>query len=152
MDLPSILRVVISLVAVFGAIWWTRKKLLGGKTATLLRKQQLVKVVSRTSLGKSASAVIIDTDGRRLLLGVTEHGVSVLRDSEAPTEPVFDAVLAAADLSLAEGEAEAAAPADKPAPTKTTKKPASQGSLSGSILSPDTWKKSGAALGVGAKK
>ena len=41
----------------------------------------------RQSVGQKASVVVVDTDGKRFLLGVTEHGINVLHTSDVP-QPV----------------------------------------------------------------
>lgn len=143
MEPLTIVRVVLSLAVVLGVIWWAKKRLLGGKTVARLRKEQLVTVVGRQSLGKNASVIVLDTDGRRLLLGVTEQQVTVLRETEAPAEPVFEDALNEADKT-AGGKADIA--------SAITFKPVSQGLLNGSILSPAAWKQVGSLIGVGTKK
>ncbi len=77
-------RVIVSLVAVFGLMWLLHRKLRAGGPATRARA---LTVVARQSVGQKASVVLVDTGGRRLLLGVTEHGIAVLHSDEAP-EPL----------------------------------------------------------------
>lgn len=90
-----VLRVAVALGVVLAVIWVAHRRVArmrrrSGKTA-------LVRVVARQSLAPKASMVVVDADGRRLMLGVTEHGVSVLSDRPAPVADAdFDAVLAAA--------------------------------------------------------
>ncbi|MCC7108249.1 MAG: flagellar biosynthetic protein FliO [Deltaproteobacteria bacterium] len=67
------------LAAVAGAAWWlTRKR--SALPAGL-------RVVQHASLGKGRDLVVVDHQGRRLLLGVTGSGISVLRDDDAPPAP-----------------------------------------------------------------
>ncbi len=77
-------RVILSLVAVFGLMWLLQRRLRTGGTAT---RAKALSVVARQSVGQKASVVLVDTGGRRLLLGVTEHGIAVLHSDVAP-EPL----------------------------------------------------------------
>ncbi|WP_138418227.1 flagellar biosynthetic protein FliO [Sinomonas gamaensis] len=84
------LRVLVSLGAVLGLMWLLHRRLRRGTGAP---KAKALAVVARQSVGPKASVVLVDTDGQRFLLGVTEHGINVLHSSEAPaaeviTEPV----------------------------------------------------------------
>lgn len=77
-------RVVVSLVAVFGLMWLVQRKVRTGGAAT---RAKALSVVARQSVGQKASVVLVDTDGKRFMLGVTEHGISVLHTGEAPVAP-----------------------------------------------------------------
>ncbi|GAA2747450.1 hypothetical protein GCM10009868_37000 [Terrabacter aerolatus] len=79
------LRVIVSLGAVFGLMWLLQRRLRAGNPGLRAR---VLSVVARQNVGPKASVVVVDTDGRRFLLGVTEHGISVLHTSEAPTPEV----------------------------------------------------------------
>lgn len=166
------LRVVISLAAVFGLLFYLRKRVLsrfGTPRATQLS------VVERQGLGPKSSVVLLDVAGRRYLLGVAESSVSVLDSFEAP-EPVVPDPLEAAGTpatmaersrafaaslnALRQGPAAAAetrAGGGGPEEPATTGEaaPASllpsvpTGPLAGSILSPDTWRRAAAALRPG---
>jgi flagellar protein FliO/FliZ len=150
-----VLRVAVALGVVLAVIWVahrrvTRVRRCSGKTG-------LVRVVARQSLAPKASMVVVDADGRRLMLGVTEHGVSVLSDRPAPVADAdFDAVLAAAvEQALPEASVDpVAAPAGPTLlPGRSTAAapiaPASHGSRRGSILSAETWKRSLAGVKEG---
>ncbi|GAA2448650.1 FliO/MopB family protein [Agromyces soli] len=90
-----VLRVVVALGVVLAVIWVAHRQLSRRRSGS--KKASLVQVVARQSLSPKASVAIVDADGRRLVLGVTEHGVSVLSDRPAPVpDAEFDAVLAAA--------------------------------------------------------
>lgn len=82
------LRVLVSLGAVLGLIWVLQRRV--KRRGGLVRAAgPAISVLSRQGIGHKASVVLLDADGQRLLLGVTEHGVSVLRSTEATaaTEP-----------------------------------------------------------------
>lgn len=106
MDLITVLRVVISLAVVFGALWFFQRRLTkrsGGRG----RKSAPLTVLGRVNLGGKASAVVVESGGSRLVLGVTEHGVSVLA-----TEPLVAGNAEAAPLTEAAVRESAPAVAD----------------------------------------
>lgn len=81
-----VLRVALSLGVVLALMWVlhrvSRKKLVGGKSHG--RRAASVEVVGRQGIGGKASVVVVDVEGERLVLGVTEHGVSLLTSGQAP--------------------------------------------------------------------
>lgn len=124
-----VVRVAVSLGVVLAVIWFAHRRI--SATRARSRKPELVIIVARQSLAAKASIVVVDAEGRRLMLGVTEHGVSVLSDrpaSEPVAAPAFDDALVAASGT-------------RIAMSKTTQiLPATQGLRRGSILSAETWK------------
>ncbi|WP_076261898.1 flagellar biosynthetic protein FliO [Intrasporangium flavum] len=78
------LRVLVSLGAVFGLMWLLHRRLRAGAPGL---RAKVLSVVARQTVGPKASVVLVDTDGKRFLLGVTEHGISVLHTADVP-EPV----------------------------------------------------------------
>lgn len=78
------LRVVVSLGAVFGALWFAHRWVTKGRPGTVRAKA--IGVVARQGLGAKAGVAIVDAGGRRYLLGVTEHQVTVL-DRLGAAEP-----------------------------------------------------------------
>ncbi|GER21662.1 hypothetical protein NCCP1664_01590 [Zafaria cholistanensis] len=80
-----VLRVAVSLAAVLGLLWYLQRRFAGRLGA---HPRAEVSVLSRTPLGPKSHAVVLQAHGRRYLLGVTEHGVSVL-DGDLPPAPVF---------------------------------------------------------------
>jgi flagellar protein FliO/FliZ len=76
------LRVLLSLGAVFGLMWLAYRRVRSGSPAARARS---LSVVGRQTVGPKASVVLVDTDGKRFLLGVTEHGINVLHAGDAPT-------------------------------------------------------------------
>jgi len=168
--LVLILRVALSLAAVLGLLWVLQKRL--GKGARVRKAGGGLAVVARQGLGRKASVVLLETDGRRLLLGVTEHSVTVLQAGEGETEtaaaaavtaPRLEAVRArqfaeVLDATGTDGTARAASESATPAVSEPGgeplalrprrnrhQAPASSG-LAGSILSPATWRQTTAAL------
>ena len=162
------LRVVLSLGVVFGLLWYLQRRLIKGGRAKL--SANLVTVVGRANVGQKASVVVVNVDGQRLILGVTEHAVSVLHGSPVPIDDAGEtdesASLTETATVPAQSPAEASATvfarsldsaaADSTlAPTlafrprrkgTTTPKTAPASRLAGSILSPATWTQTAAAL------
>ena len=172
-----VLRVIVSLAAVFGLLFYLRKRLL--PRFGVAHASQLT-VVERQGLGPKSSVVLLDVQGRRYLLGVAESSISVLDSFEAP-EPVVPDPLeqASAPATMAERSrafaaslnairlgpvpandprAEAVGPdGQRPAsgataatvPTSSVPSSAPSGALAGSILAPDTWRRALAAVRAG---
>ena len=140
-------RVLLSLAAVVGLLWFLQRRITRGTVST--RATKLVNVVTRQPLAQKASVVVMDVDGKRFLLGVTEHSVTVLDATELP---VLDT---AAAFESALTEAEAAPSVRRSAATPIpfprlfdprTGLPRKLGALDGSILSLSTWKRAAVAL------
>lgn len=123
------LRVILSLAAVLGVIWYAQRKISKGSRA---RQGKTITVVGRQGVGAKASVAVIDVDGKRFLLGVTEHSVNILHTSDTPEAPA-----AAFSRVLTEEGADVAVEAVRPV---------SSSPLAGSILSPDTWRRAFASL------
>lgn len=138
----TMLRVVVSLAAVLGVIWYLHRRVSKRQLGTK-KKQNPVVVVGKQGIAGKASVVVVDVDGRRLVLGVTEHSVNVLHSAEqVPVAAVaFEAAMAEADSVGTDAvgtdavgpdavgtdalEADALAPAS---------------AVAGSILAASTWK------------
>jgi len=164
------LRVALSLAAVLGLLWALQRRLTRGSRAT--RSQNLVTVVGRQGLGQKASVVVVDIDGRRFVLGVTEQNVNVLHDGDSPSaadaaagDSVFARSLDAAATGTVvnaatdtDPETELAPPlilrprhgaSARSAQIRTGQARPNQSRLGGSILSPATWQQTAAALRQG---
>lgn len=137
-----VLRVALSLAVVVVLLWMAQKRWSKGSRAAVGAD---LAVVSRRSVGQKASVVVVDADGRRFLLGVTEHSINVLHDGPAPEpvpvdEPAFDQSMRAAGMGR-QGMDDAG-----PRPLRARHHRPRQEALSGSILSPKTWQQAGAAV------
>jgi flagellar protein FliO/FliZ len=110
------LRVLVSLGAVLGLMWLLHRRLRRGTGAP---KAKALAVVARQSVGPKASVVLVETDVQRFLLGVTEHGITVLHTSEVP----------AAEVPAAE-----LAPTEPPAPVSRRAARLAQNGLSGAAF------------------
>ena len=174
------LRVILSLAVVLGLLWYLHCKI--SRFNRTGNKADPVTVVTRQGISPKASVVMIEADGRRFLLGVTDQSVNVLHTSAAPgltSVPALsdddgrtdvDGAAFARVLSLATAtgaphaqhsaavttraaashtaasRAEAKRSGRRSARTLATRAPSP---LAGSILSPDTWKQTAAALRQG---
>lgn len=161
------LRVLVSLGAVLGVIWFAHRWLTGGTKGRM--KGRHVTVLAKQNIGPKASVAVIEADGKRFLLGVTEHAVTVLDSSEIPLEvadpievidvkttpiPIhsFSRALAVArsaeehdlvrePVELLTATRRAAREAESTRPPRAPRSP-----LAGSILSPETWRQTATAL------
>ncbi|KTR41919.1 hypothetical protein NS263_03630 [Curtobacterium oceanosedimentum] len=134
------LRVAVSLGVVLALMWVLhRRATKGGLGAAKARgrRSAAVEVVGRQGLGGKASVVVVDVEGERLVLGVSEQSVSLLRSGPTPapeltivtgpvvlpTEPRTPAPATTADRFRAELERQEHAttglPADVPAERAT---------------------------------
>jgi flagellar biogenesis protein FliO len=60
---------------------------LGGLGGLGARREAAIKVIDRTSLSRNASLAVVQVGGRTLVVGITEHGVSLLTDDvDLPAE------------------------------------------------------------------
>lgn len=154
----TIVRVIISLAVVSGLLWFAQRK---SRKWTKRQSGPVVTVVGRHSLGGKARVVVVEADGTRFVLGVTEGGVSVLksRDADAPEAVATPAESAAEPALSAPGQsAPAPSPALSPAaslaPTPAApvrpvltpsagrgRRAAAQPTFSQTLTSLDTWKK-----------
>jgi flagellar protein FliO/FliZ len=98
-----------------------------------------VQVVHRQPLSRSASVAVITVGSRVLVVGTTDHQVSLLTELD-PEELVEDLDLAA-DLAEEPDAPEDAAPAALAARGRTS----GAGALTGSVLSAQTWRQAIAA-------
>jgi flagellar protein FliO/FliZ len=137
------LRVALSLGVVFGLLWFIHRRLTrGGK---LRAAATPITVLGKQGIGAKASVVVVDADGMRFVLGVTESNVTVLHSAEAPAA-AFAEVMATAAAEPAEAPALAASKAAKTADGLVTPGTV-PGALGGSILSPATWRQAASAIG-----
>lgn len=77
------LRVVVSLAAVLGLLWYIQKRV--SKSGRVVKGAKHVTVVARQGLAGKASVAVVDVEGVRYVLGVTEQQVTVLGSNPAPS-------------------------------------------------------------------
>lgn len=134
-DLLLAVRVVLALAVVLGAIFWLKRRV-GVKAG---QGNTALTVVVRRSISPKASVAVVDFDGRRLLLGVTDTAVNVLTDVPQPAAQ-FDAAMEKAN------EGARSEPA-----VEGQEAPAEQGPLAGSIFAKSSWTSMAAAISGGKK-
>ena len=83
------LRVALSLACVLGVLWFLARRL-QGTGAVKRQRTAALSVVARQSLGGRTGVALVEIGDRRLLLGVSEHGVNLL--TEVAVEPVTEPV------------------------------------------------------------
>lgn len=141
------LRVILSLGVVLVLLWYLQKRL--AKAARGNQVVNLVTVVGRQVVGAKSSVVVVDVDGQRLILGVTEQSVSLLHGGATPipTEGGTGQAEFARLLAAATDAEPGTAPALTAAGLAATPTPAPTAArYAGSILSPSTWQQAAAAL------
>ncbi|MCQ2002027.1 FliO/MopB family protein [Arthrobacter zhaoxinii] len=159
------LRVLVSLGAVLGLLWFLQRRF--SRTIGSAGTNQPVRVVSRQPLTPKTSLVMVETDGKRLLLGVAEGSVNLLHATEIPAESSPDAASDAAfAASLKAAEAgrpypSGAVDSSSGLPPRRSGRGAhalgpmapvpAKSALAGSILAPETWRQAGTALRRGRK-
>lgn len=144
------LRVALALATVLALLWFLGRRAAGSKAGALRRtRAAALTVVTRQSLGGRTGVALVEVGGRHLVLGVSEHGVSLLTEV-APPEPVEDH---RTTLDTAELERLLLDPADAPAgPLPSTPAarmpavPTPRSPLEGSILDATTWRRAVVAV------
>ncbi len=132
-----VLRVVLSLGAVVAVLWLVQRRLT--RTSRSGAGAEPLVIISRRGLGQKASVVLVDTGGKRFLLGVTEQCVNVLHTDDAPVPETV------ADTS-AENFARILADTDNYQLGPRRRNRSRTGALHGSILSASTWRQAGALM------
>lgn len=139
-------RVVFSLAVVLAVMWGLSRVMRGGRTPVKGQHARL-DVVARTSLGKHSSVIVLRTGDRGLIVGVTDHAISVLGEMDLPTEePVAEVrtpIAITADGSVTDAPAITAAPGRR---RHAAVEPTQTSTLAGSVLSPSTWRQTATAF------
>ena len=164
------LRVALSLGVVLALMWVLHRRMAKGQFGAGKargRRSASVEVVARQGIGGKASVVVVDVEGERLVLGVSEHGVALLTSGQAPA-PELTIVPGPVQLPVRptpsaeqfrqelaqQTAAEPRLPADaaEPLPMRPRNRRAQRtvvptsAQLQGSILSAETWRQAAAAL------
>ncbi|MFF1572722.1 FliO/MopB family protein [Leifsonia sp. NPDC058292] len=79
------LRVLVVLGVIVALLWYVQRRMTKGKRGSA-RRGNAVTVVGRQGVGAKASVVVVDVDGTRFVLGVTERAVNVLHSGDRPVE------------------------------------------------------------------
>ena len=163
-------RVVVSLAVVLGLLWYLQRRI--GRTGRAQKITNPISIVGKRAVGQKAAVVVVDLDGQRFLLGVTDRAVTVLHTAERPlpSEAEFARSMTEAMASpAASSPAPAAAPTLVPSivgPTRVgpalagpapvgpapvggalaASALAASSPLGGSILSPAIWRQTAAVI------
>lgn len=89
-----------------GALWFLQRRVSRGSAARQAR--QPITVVAKQALGGKAQLIVVDVEGSRYVLGVTEGGLSVVDRLPLPSQP--QALRAAEDAEDAEDDVPAPLP------------------------------------------
>ncbi|MGA7204568.1 MAG: flagellar biosynthetic protein FliO [Specibacter sp.] len=142
-----VLRVGLSLTVVVVLLWMAQKKLTkSGRHGD----QAAVEVLSKRSVGQKASVVVVESDGQRFLLGVTEHSINVLHTSNAPERPALDVPATGTDPEFALVLQQAGEPGlRRDLPARRLRQGGDAAPLHGTIFAKSTWVQAGAAVRKG---
>lgn len=155
------LRVLVVLGVIVTVLWLVQRRVTKGRSSTRGRRGNAVTVVGRQGVGQKASVVVVDVDGNRFVLGVTERQVSVLHTSDRPQDADVTPLVRvpeAAEAPARTGTDDAQASGVSTTSTTTTTRQdadflTAQGraslfdeALKGSILSPATWRQASSAV------
>ena len=114
-----------SLAAVLGVLWYLHRRL--ARRTAGRRAEKTITVLGRQALGAKAQLVVVQTDDARYVLGVTEHGVSVI-DRFPVAQPLLSSAPAQSGSfphALAAASADAGARMPLRADRRTLRHPAS---------------------------
>lgn len=150
------LRVLVVLGVIVSLLWFVQRRVTKGRSSARRRRGNAVTVVGRQGIGPKASVVVVDVDGNRFVLGVTERQVSVLHTADRPQDADVTPITRVREVHAATGTTDAV-PTSSTSTTSSTRQDAdfltAQGraslfdeALKGSILSPATWRQASSAV------
>ena len=140
-----VIRVGLSLGVVMVLLWMAQKRF---SKVGRSKELSVLQVVGRRSVGPKASVVVVESDGLRFMLGVTENAISVLHSSDVPEplpemdqpqDPAFAAVLKAAGEPALRRDGAA----------RRLRRGTNAGTMHGTIFARSTWVQAGAAVRKG---
>lgn len=145
-------RVGLSLAAVLALLWWLSRRM-QRSTAMRRRRKDAVVLLGRQQLGGKSGVALVESGGRRLVLGYGEQGVTLLHDAgDVPAEDEPGTARSDLDLELLELADDGDTPALDSTPREPSRMSQSQVTartadarrprtpLEGSILAPTTWR------------
>lgn len=152
-----LLRVGLSLAAVLGLLWWISRR--AQASMGTRRRRASMAVVGRQQLGRRTGVALLEVEGRRLVVGYGEQGVTLLHDAgEAPEQPAASAAipddassLDSSELIGLDADSSSLVRTAAPVPAHAVAARTADASrlrtpLEGSILAPDTWRKAVVAV------
>ncbi|UAJ79429.1 flagellar biosynthetic protein FliO [Leifsonia sp. ZF2019] len=156
------LRVLVVLAVIVLVLWYVQRRVTTGRGAS--RRTNAVNVVGRQGVGPKASVVVVDVDGHRFVLGVTERQISVLHTGDRPQDadvtplkPVRKTFAKELPVRQDAAESTTSSTSSTSSTSTDTRQDAdfltAQGraslfdeALKGSILSPATWRQASSAV------
>jgi flagellar biogenesis protein FliO len=84
-DLFSVILTLVGIIVILVLAYFASKWYAGRMGGTAMAKH--IKVIDRLFIGKNASILIIELAGVQYLIGVTEQGVSILKELDEPIIP-----------------------------------------------------------------
>ncbi|MGO4534802.1 flagellar biosynthetic protein FliO [Leifsonia sp. 2MCAF36] len=150
------LRVLVVLGVIVTLLWFVQRRVTKGRSSARRRRGNAVTVVGRQGIGPKASVVVVDVDGNRFVLGVTERQVSVLHTADRPQDADVTPLKPVREAQAATGTTDRSGTTTSTT-SSTTRQDAdfltAQGraslfdeALKGSILSPATWRQASSAV------
>lgn len=136
-------RLLLSLAVVLGVMWLIARRVRKSHTKVgKSRNNKLIDVLGRQQLTRSSSVAVVRVLDKALIVGVTDGQVSVLGDADlaeieeqlqmgSSAKPALSSLLATKTTP----KPQASRPSPRPSPG-----PAARSTLSGSALSPATWR------------
>ncbi|GAA2052000.1 hypothetical protein GCM10009820_09420 [Leifsonia soli] len=151
------LRVAVVLGVIVALLWFVQRRVTKGRSSARGRRGNAVTVVGRQGIGQKASVVVVDVDGSRFVLGVTERQVSVLHSGDRPQDADVTPIKPVREVEARTGTTDAPASTRSTSTTTTTRQDADfltahgraslfDEALKGSILSPATWRQASSAV------
>ena len=81
MLLPVIVLLGVLLAAAAALLWWTRRR---GGLASVQGARRRLRVIERLALSRGAALILVEYEGRALLLGQSAERVSLIERGAAP--------------------------------------------------------------------
>lgn len=143
-----LLRVALALSVVVVLLWMAQRRFSQGARQ---RGQSVVEVVGRRNVGQKSSVVVIDSDGQRFLLGVTEQSINVLHSGPVPLPEPEDTAANTEEDTAFEAVLKAAGEPGlrRQAAARRLQRAEETGALHGTIFARSTWVQAGAAVRKG---
>jgi flagellar protein FliO/FliZ len=133
-------RLLVSLAAVLGLMWFVGRRVRkGGKSKT--KNSRLIDVLGRQQLSRNSSVAVVRVGEQALIIGVSDGNVNILGETDLGAA---QAIVASGEIARPRGRTERSTATTgshrAPALVDNASTTEQRGALSGSALSPQTWK------------
>ena len=78
--MPAALLLIVLLVAAAALVWWTRR---GGVVGAAQGARRRLRVVERLALSRGAALILVEYEGRALLIGQSAERISLIESGAA---------------------------------------------------------------------